>query len=342
MLRFSKFSLTIYLLAAMACLMATGLFAAGDVIAANKKNLVYSKQFGGNKSAQTTMASQTRTTDHKTALRIDSFDWQGEIPESRLVVVKNHFGSIRSRNHSEEKIYLHATYQEIGENSLKPEFEIFTQNHVSYITVKYAENILDAQGSLRGRTDISILFPDTVSIYAETDSGLIKIDKTASHVEAVTRSGKINLTTTGLFSVRSEDGEISLRLRGFKEFGQSRADSNSGTISALIFNDMAINLSAYTQGEIQIDNQKVNNGPVYSRGQNPLEVVFNSQSGDIKIETINPPALVQSVTPSQAHSVDVDLRNLPKAKPWKPGDPVFDRDDKKTNKQHHNKKNTTE
>ena len=234
----------------------------------------------------------------KTKLNIESFDWQGNIPESRLVVVKNLYGSIRSRNHGDEQIFLHATFQEIGERPLRPEFEIHEANDKLYINVVYPQSVLDEQGNLRGRTDISILFPNTVSIHAETDSGLIKIDKTESHVEAITQSGEINLTTTGLFSAQSQSGKIKLRLRGFKQHGQSIAKTETGTIQASVFNDMAINLTAQTDGKIRLNDEKKLAGLVLQQGANGLQTNLSSQTGNIEIQVIAPPELVHSTLPA--------------------------------------------
>ena len=270
-------------------------------------------------------------------VKVKSFDWQGAIPDSRLVVLKNHYGSIRSRNNSDPKVFIHATYQEIGDSPLKPEFKISEKNDKLFIEVVYAEDVRDSSGQLRGRTDVSILFPDDVSIYAETDDGLIKIDKTSSHVQAISRSGPIKLTTTGLFSAKTETGEIGLRVRGFKEFGESNASSISGPIKVDVFNDMDVDLFASSDGDITLNNKLVKGGLIYQSGQQKLQLQLKSSSGKIDIQTVKPPELVRSVKPSKAHSVDVDLRNLPQSKSWKPGDPVYDRDDKKDNKDNKNR-----
>ncbi|TQV82928.1 DUF4097 family beta strand repeat-containing protein [Aliikangiella coralliicola] len=270
-------------------------------------------------------------------VQINSYDWEGKIPESRLVVLKNPYGSIRSRNHSGEKIFMHATYQEIGKYPVRPEFKIEQKEGRLLIEVVYLENVHDKKGKLRGRTDVSILFPDTVSIYAETDSGLIKIDKSASHVEAVSKSGDIKLTTTGLFAARTDSGEIALRLRGIKQMGHSSAKSKSGLIKADVFSDMDIHLTGETAGKITL-NRKQQSKLNFQQGNNQSLVKLISDDGDIKVKIISPPELIQSVKPSNVHAVDVDLRNLPKAKLWKPGDPVFDRDDKRDNSKNKSRK----
>ena len=260
------------------------------------------------------LSGEKKPDQEQPKLMIKSYDWEGEIPESRFVILKNKFGSIRSRNNSDKKIFIHANYQMIGENPLKPEFKITENKDYLEIEVLYADKIRDKNGQLRGRTDVAILFPDDVNIYAETDSGLIKIDKTASHVEAVSNSGEIKLTTTGLFFAKSQSGNISLRLRGQKQLGQSQAVSVTGSIKA--------------EG-VSLNNEQKKPELVYQQGNNSSNIEFYSEQGSIQLNVIQPPALVSSVKASNVVSVDVDLRDLEKAKMWKPGDPIYDRDDRR-------------
>lgn len=266
------------------------------------------------------------------AVQLKSFDWNGAIPQSRLVVLNNPYGSIRSRNHIEQKVFIHATIQEIGDKPIKPEFKIREENGKLFIDVVYSEGIKYPNGKLRGRVDVAILFPGDVSIFAKTNAGLIKIDKTASHVQAESVSGDIKLTTTGLFSAKTDSGHISLRMRGFKDFGKASAESNTGKISATVFNDMEVAVSAATRAKILFNGSEKPNGSIYKNGKEIIDVNFSSAKGDIVVDIVEPPALVKSVKPSNVNVVNVDLRNLPKSKPWKPGDPVYDRDDKKNNK----------
>lgn len=281
------------------------------------------------KSVAETPAVQQVANGMATKVNINSFDWNGEIPESRLVVVKNPYGSIRSRNHQEEKVFYHVAIQEIGDSPIKPHFDIRQKDGRLYIEVVYDEPVRDQAGNLRGRTDVSVLFPNTVSIYAETDAGFIKIDKTASHVEALSRTGNINLNTTGLFRAASLSGDISLQLRGYVQHGESSAQSKDGIIKATIFDDMAVSVQAQSNAKILLNGEERNNGLVYQKGQQPLAVRFGSDSGDIILETVAPPELLSSGIPSKANIVNVDLRDLPKVAPWKPGDPIFDINDKK-------------
>jgi len=264
----------------------------------------------------------------ETPFQIVSHDWQGAIPANKVVIVKNAYGSIRSRSNSEEKVFLHATYQRIGYEALSPRFDIKEMDGNLYITIEYDESIKDTNGALRGRTDISVLFPPSVKIIAETTSGMIKIDKTHSHVDAKTTTGKIKLTTTGLFNAETESGKIHLRLRGMHTKGHSKATSDSGEITADIFTDMDIKFNANSNGVLYLNGTKLENRNYsYKYGSQNSVVNFESKTGDIKINQITPPALVKSVVPTNKK---VDLRQLPKSKPWKPGDPTKDINPKRT------------
>ncbi len=288
-----------------------------------------------NDSVPTSQKSQRiQSSDNQVAytpqLEIKSYDWQGKIPQSKLVIIENPYGSIRSRNHSDPLVYLHATYQLIGDHALTPSFETQQNEQFVKISVKYPESILDQQGQLRGRTDISVLCPDDVSLYAKTDKGLIKVDKSASHIEAVSGSGDIMLDTRGLLKVTTDSGNIKLKLRGQKQPGVSSISSNTGAIRAEIFNDMSITLKAETQAEISLNSQTASKPLALMQGKGESKISLASQSGNITIVTVKPPELVHSVKPVNATSVDIDLREIKKSTVWKPGDPIYDRDDKKS------------
>ncbi|WP_196137666.1 DUF4097 family beta strand repeat-containing protein [Aliikangiella sp. G2MR2-5] len=266
-------------------------------------------------------------------VKISSYDYKAKIPPSSLVVVKNPYGSIRSRNHFDDAVFLHATIQEIGKEPLKPKFSIEQRNDHLFIEVEYPEAIRDSQGNLRGRVDVAVLFPQKVSIYAETDFGLIKIDKTSSHVEAKTSSGDIKLATTGLFKLSSETGAIKIDLRGSRLAGTSHATTKSGNIIANIFNDMEIKLKAQSKGKVTLAGGKPGESGEYLKGDANVRVSLSSDTGRIEINPVEPPELLKSEKPSNVNSVDVDLRELPKSKSWKPGDPVYEMEDRNGHEQ---------
>jgi len=283
-------------------------------------------------AAKTTATSNQASIKHTTAkphFEIKSYDWQGDIPASKLVIIENPYGSIRSRNNSERKIFLHATYQLIGDSALSPSFDIQQNEQYVKIRVSYADAVRTPQGQLRGRTDVAVLFPDDVSIYAKTDQGLIKIDKSASHVEAVSNSGDIQIDSRGLFKIATQTGKVKLMLRGQKMLGQSSVSSVSGLVTAEIFDDMSIALDAQSEGQVSLNGKHFSGKVSLHQGKSESLIQIISKTGDISVQIVKPPALVHSVVPSNASSVDIDLREVKKSQSWKPGDPIYDRDDKK-------------
>ncbi len=263
-------------------------------------------------------------------VNIESYDWNGAIPETKVVIVKNAYGSIRSRSNSEPKIFLHASYQEIGESPLTPKFTTDIVNGNLVIEVIYSAEIIDNNGHLRGRTDISILFPPQVKIIAETTHGMIKIDKSESEVEAITTSGDIKLTTSGLFKTKTISGKTTLRLRGMHTHGVSESVSETGPIKADIFEDMDIKFKAETSGEIVFNGNPLKQKELFRQQGDATSIVnFRATNGAISVNIISPPALVKSVKPTKTK---VDLRTLPKSKNWKPGDEVKEVNPKRTGK----------
>jgi hypothetical protein len=278
--------------------------------------------------ALTIIATLSAATSAEQLVKIEGYDWNGSIPKNQLVIVKNFYGSIRSRSNSDQKVFVHASYQKIGANPIAPKFSILSKNGNLEITVVYDQPVIDSKGLLRGRTDLSILFPPTVRIVAETTSGMIKIDKSGSDVSARTVSGPIKLTTTGIFELSSINGDISLRLRGMNHVGNSSAVTKSGKIKADIFSDMDIRLSAETHGTIKFNNNDTKLSRFYRRQGDANSIVeLASDSGTIELNVVTPPELVQSVKPTK---ISKDLRNLPKSKAWQASDPIKDVNPKRT------------
>ncbi|MCO7227283.1 hypothetical protein [Pleionea sp. CnH1-48] len=256
---------------------------------------------------------------------IDSYDWSGDIPTSKVVVVKNPYGNIRSRNHIDPKVFLSAAYQTVGEKGLIPSFDIKEANGQLEIEVVYPSAIKDKGGKWLARTDVSVVFPPEVSIYAETDFGMIKIDKSSSNVWARSQSGKILLATTGVFNAQTDSGKLALKLRGFKAKGESVATSQSGPIQVEVFSDMDVSLNAQTSGLLTYDGKEQKDKKVaLELGNKTSLVTLSSLQGDVSVKVVPPPALVKSVKPS---STNVDIRTLPKVKPWKAGQPIVEQND---------------
>jgi hypothetical protein len=280
-----------------------------------------------------------RTTQYQVSdVVVENYTWIGKIPKARRVKITNFYGNISSRIRSEAKIGISATIQKIGPTPAIPSFDIDDSGDVTVITVVYPQGQKDKAGHFIGRTDVSIVVPEYVSVEMQTTYGDIGGKKHFSPMTAKTQSGNITLGSVGELNAYSVSGNITLDMYNIIWKNEQKVYTEQGDIKATIAqqSDLEVLVSGksidHNLAEYQIPLTQTGNTLGFILNNAHSSAQLQAPNGSVKVELIVKPHGGYVALPSE---FDGDIRNLPKAKPWKPGDPIREQDDKgrrKTNR----------
>ena len=269
---------------------------------------------------------------------VENYTWIGKIPTTKRVVITNFYGNISSRLRSEAQFGISATIQKIGPKPAIPSFDISEEGGVTVISVKYPNGQKDQAGNLIGRTDISIVVPEYVAVEMDTSYGDIGAKKHFSSLTAKTQSGKITLGSVGELNAYSDTGNITLDMYNIIWKNNQKVHTKHGNIKATIAQqaDLEVQISgktiAHNLAEFSIPVTQTDNSLGFILNQAHSNASLTAPNGSVSVEVITKPHGGYVSIPS---SFDGDIRNLPKAKPWQPGDPIREQDDKgRRSKQH--------
>ncbi|SFC31416.1 hypothetical protein [Pseudoalteromonas denitrificans] len=262
---------------------------------------------------------------------IENYTWMGKIPAKKKVVVTNFYGNISSRLRSEKKIGISATIQKIGLKPAIPSFDIKEENGITKITVNYPQGQKDKAGNLTGRVDIAIAVPEYVAVEMETSFGDIGAKKHFSSLSAKTQNGNITLGSVGELNAYSDTGDITLDMYNIIWKGNQKVHTKQGNIKLVIAQQAALEVLisgktiSHNLTDFKIPLTQTQDTLNFKLNQAHSNAHIAAPKGIVELEIITKPHGGYVALPGEFSG---DIRNLPKAKPWKPGDPIREQEDK--------------
>ncbi|WP_196140742.1 hypothetical protein [Aliikangiella sp. G2MR2-5] len=275
----------------------------------------------------------------KSDVKLNKFSWSGNVPEKKKVVVVNEYGNITTRSSKQGNIMLSGVIQLVGPDAPEPEVKTFEQSGVLHIEVLYKSDTQDAHGNRIARMDMGVYVPENVSLEIKTSFGDIKAKKHQSNIVASSDSGKIKLASRGTISAQTNSGAISAHVLKWEgeRFGprnkkkQYQLNSQSGEIDIYYDADTLIDIKASSGVQIKSDSPSVkklieaSSTPVLEITQQESTRLLTAHSGQNTVTIHVKESASSSVsTPS---SFEGDVRDLPKTEEWKPGDPIIEMQD---------------
>jgi len=266
---------------------------------------------------------------------IENYNWIGELPKNRKVKVVNNYGNVSTRIRSESQIGVSAAIQKIGPNPAIPDFNIKETSQYTLITVIYPNGQKDEDGDFIGRVDIAVTIPETISIEMESTWGDIKSKKHFSNLKAKTISGDIALGSVGELNASSVSGNITIDHYNINWPNNQYIATQSGDIHFTIskLSNIAIQAQAHfiKSNYSQVNIHKNNESSYLSINLNNSQstMVLNAPRGLIDLNMIDKPHGGYVGIPTEFSG---DIRNLPTAIQWKPGDPITEKNDRNQNR----------
>lgn len=276
----------------------------------------------------------------KADVKLQKYQWQGPLPQKSLVRVINRFGNITTRNTNQNRIELSGVIQKVGEHAPTPEILISDDDGITLVEVVYDSPTTDNFNNRIGRMDIGVYVPKGVTVEMETDFGNIKAKKHRSNLIAKSQSGKIKLATSGTINATSHSSNITANLLTWSEEKfkpqnkQRRYQIHSLEGDVQIYFSSQSGLDINLQAGNSITSQSSDLQSLIAEGINSVQLAIgnkerhlsvSSNQGSIQIDSVKSDSQIN--TPVTAQSLDTDIRNLPKAETWQPGDPIIEMED---------------
>ncbi len=282
---------------------------------------------------------------------LEKYNWRGDVPEKKHVKVVNYYGNISTRTTKQNDIEMAGIIQRVGTAAPDPEVKIIDNNGITEIEIVYNAKTVDAYNNRIARFDLGIYVPKGVTLEMVTSFGDIKSKKHHSNLIARSESGHITMATHGIFDARSESGNIKANLLSWQSARfevknkqrQYLLSSKSGDIDVFLADSNQLEITAEAGGGIYSSDEEFER-LMLGENRQTLEMQVDGAERKLSVRstqgrlTIHP-RLSQAESIAEPQSFDGDIRDLPKADTWKPGDPVTEMQDGRSEKNHVDSKN---
>ena len=238
------------------------------------------------------------------------------------VAVENRLGDVRVRTSRLEQVEFAATVQSLTAGQGDPRVEQATGQDTLAIRVVAPEG-----EPFNGRVDLGVVVPRNAAATLETADGLIEAKGLAGHVKALSRDGDIFLRVSGPFEASTGTGKIFAWIAPTAGSPPSSLQTEAGDVTLRFSLPVDLKLEIATGGSVSLgseaddsaaDTLQTGGAVVIPFGTAATTVRVESRSGDVLV-VVDQPGASPGVQPM---IVNKDLRLLPQAPGWQPGDPI--------------------
>lgn len=249
-------------------------------------------------TAPATGEENTPSASAEPFVQIDTVRREFQLPESSTLRVVNHLGDVRVRSAEHDQLSVISLIQRFRPDQSDGRVLVEERDGHIDITSRYPSAITgaDAQG-LAGRVDITLLVPAGALLEIETAAGLIEVRGVARNLKALTKFGRIRVSTRYGVEADSETGALGITLRSASAERPIRLKTRSGEIRVDFPKQPLPGLFAGTRGEIETDgfSQQPKSSPndeelsILQVGPSPEVIRAESETGRIRLRGL--PAL---------------------------------------------------
>mgnify|MGYP001820338048 CR=1 FL=1 len=179
-------------------------------------------------------------------IRLDRFEWAGELPTNRRLSVRNAFGNVEARRSNEGNVIVIGNIQQLIADSRVFSIDVDASDGIS-VTVRHpdaeaTDRGLNANGAFAGRVDVVVLVPDGAQLSLHAVHGDVKLKRLTADLVASTIDGNMAFDTAGSIQATTLQGNIAATLRGVRYEKPLLFKTKSGAIALSLAETAGLNL----------------------------------------------------------------------------------------------------
>ncbi len=220
---------------------------------------------------------------------IQRLDWQTELSGERTFVINNPWGHVHLRRAKDATFVYHAVVQVLGRDDIEARVQAEETAQNVQLSVLWPEAFTPSADAVR--IDLSIVLPESAALDVELADGTLSSGKLAggglrSAIKARTKSGDIELSTSGAVDLFSATGEITVKLlNGSKEASHS-IKTHSSDVHVIYRGDVKFEVisGGYVtadDAELLRSEQRQQRTRVYKKGDAKHAVRVQTDVGDV-------------------------------------------------------------